>query len=151
MSAREAFPDGRVRARERYLSALSSLVSGGLTVDEEQPHLGPELALLRTAGVLLKAVTLASYSASDEVAASGDGWTPDSAEMTQDETIIALSGITALLTDGGHVLAELRSSGDFRSSGGRIENIEANQERAARLAGELALEREAANDGSAES
>lgn len=46
MSAREPFPDGRVRANERYLSALSSLVSGGLTTDMKESNLRPELALL---------------------------------------------------------------------------------------------------------
>jgi hypothetical protein len=135
-------------ARERYLAALSGVVTGGLFIAEDNAPGEGERALLRTCGALLKAVTVATYVDGDGEALDGgsDGWVANSSTLSRNEQHDALCTIVSLLSNGSRVLAELRDKGDYRDSSERYDD--ASDERAVRLAGELALEQEdAANDG----
>jgi hypothetical protein len=133
------------KSRERYLAALSGVVTGGLFICEDNAPGEGERALLRTCGALLKAVTVASFSECDGESVGADGWVANSSTLSRNEQHEALCAIVSLLSNGSRVLAEIRDKGDYRESAQRHDD--AADERAVRLAGELALEREdAAND-----
>ncbi len=109
---------GELKAQERYLSALSTLVTGGLWVGEEPGNEGEaERALCRVAGAMLKAVTVAGFApdVGDEDLDAG-GWVADSSEFTRNEMHDALHGIVALLSAGPVVIEKLRARGELRLS-----------------------------------
>jgi len=104
----------RERARERYLSSLSVLVSGGLFVSTEPGE--AERALMRVAGAMLKAVTVATFTASDGERLDESGWVAESSVLTRNEQHDALCGIVSLLQNGESVLGWLRDHEEFRES-----------------------------------
>jgi hypothetical protein len=125
------------RYDERYLSALSNILSGGLLVNtKDGADLPPERALMRVAGALLKAVNIAKFG--DEQIQEEVGWCMDSTRMSDDETQEALSGIIALLRDAPVVLEKLRMENDFRESHERIEHLEWLGDQQVTAKGELA-------------
>jgi hypothetical protein len=112
--------EAKQRGRERYLSALSDMLSGGLLVDTKNGYdLPPERALMRAAGAMLKAVTLAKFNGS--VGQDDLEWTNDSTELSDDETHAALSAIGAILRNAPDVFSHLRARGEFRESDQRSE------------------------------
>jgi hypothetical protein len=131
-------------AHERHLSALSDLLSGGLFVDDTDVKGEPERALLLVAGALLKAVTVATFAASDgeDMGVQGGGWVAHSSSLSRNEQHDALCGIVSLLRNGPRVLERLREDGEFRMSSDRIESIEDARETLTRLAGEQELARD---------
>lgn len=118
--------DGNTRHRERYLSKLSDLVSGGLWVSTDKgADLPPERALCRVAGSLLKATMIATYFSTDDAGSDPDVWVPNCIQLRQHEQIDALTGIIALLQAGPIVTERLLMEDEFRESGDRVEQREA--------------------------
>jgi len=107
--------ESRRLAEEKYLGAISDVVSGGLWTVNDDPMTSchPGDALCRVAGSLLKAVTLARFAASDDEL---PGWSPSSRALTDAEMQEALSGIGALLRNAPTILDHLRAIGGFRDS-----------------------------------
>jgi hypothetical protein len=113
--ADEVSPNVR-HGRDRYLSALSNLMSGGLLVDDQQDGLKPETALIHVAGAQIKAVMSClhlrgSFNETD--------WTLHNHEMTDAELAAALAGVVAVLQGSRVILNRLRASDEFRDSSHR--------------------------------
>jgi len=135
------------RAHEKYLGHLSNLVSGGLSVStSDGADLPPERALMRVAGALLKAVVVATFAECDGENLDAEGWNADSSTLSENEQHAALCGIVALLQDGSKVIEHLRDHDEFREGHERILHREAMREARIKLAGEMAIEAEDADD-----
>jgi hypothetical protein len=103
-----------VEMHEEYLNALSSLLTGGLWVDDEQEGLRAEHAICHVAAAQLKAILLSLHASPDDDGA--DGWCRTDDEMSTTDIAAALGGVVAVLRSSPEVLRHLRSRDEFRSS-----------------------------------
>ncbi len=100
--------------REEDLCDLSTLISGGLWVAEED-GIHHEEAMVRVAAATLKAIMLALHASPDNQ--GPDGWCLAAEdELTTGDLTVALSGVVAMLRFAPKVTRRLRLDGKLRSS-----------------------------------
>lgn len=132
------------QAHERFLGALSEVMSGGLTTNRSDGFaLYPERALCRAAGCLLKGLMIGRYySTPDGLSDDMKSWGPGSTELTDGEMVDGLSALVALLTNADTVMDGF----EYRDDHERIEAVERREAYATKLAGEQEMARRDAED-----
>jgi hypothetical protein len=114
------------QSREHYLSALSSLLTGGLITDtSDNETLSPEAALCHCSGALLKAVLVATFHSGVDPQFGPGGWASEKDALTPVEEYAALSMIVELLQNGPGLIQALRARGELRETWERAEHVEA--------------------------